>query len=93
MHGVYKAFINGIQDEKKGEGGVVYIKGDSCVYMMPHELTCQKMCKAVESFIANDVDKKFLFTLREVDGVVQLHTVSRKVVLQDLFDKFKSPTT
>ena len=78
MHGIYAAICNGIRDQ--GEGGIVYVKGDECTYMMPCALPSADVRAGVSSFIANDVEKRFFFAVREEAGELQVFTVARAAV-------------
>ena len=49
MHGVFAAFFNGMQ--YRGQGGVVYVKGEECAYCFPNELRSEELRAGVAELV------------------------------------------
>ena len=82
LHGVFKAAMNGIS--VRGNGGFVYVKGDSCAYMFPDELVGQEDIKRKLSTLLSNSEANRMFFVAEVqDGKFNLKAYERTQVLAD----------
>ena len=71
LHGVFKAIINGVNE--RGEGGVLFVKGDGCAYRFVSEFKNDEFRGALTTVIENDEDRHF-FVVEERDK--QLHVLA-----------------
>ena len=71
LHGVFKAILNGLH--QRGEGGVLYVKGDECAYRFVHEFVNLEFRGALETVVDADAGNHF-FVVEERDK--QLHVLA-----------------
>jgi hypothetical protein len=71
LHGVFKAILNGLHE--RGEGGVLYVKGDECAYRFSSEFTNVQFRGALDKVIEDDEGVHF-FVVEERDK--QLHVLA-----------------
>ena len=82
LHGVFKAAINGIHT--RGDGGFVYVKGDSCAYVFPNELNGQEeLKKSLTSLLSHPDAQRMFYVAEERDGNLNLRAYERTQVLAD----------
>lgn len=82
LHGVFKAAINGIHT--RGDGGFVYVKGDSCAYMFPNEMNGQdEIKKSLTSLLSHPDAQRMFYVAEERDGNLNLRAYERTQVLAD----------
>ena len=83
IHGVFKAAINGIHT--RGDGGFVYVKGDSCAYIFPNELNGQDdVKKALGDLLADENAGRMFYVAEEHNGHLNLRAYERTQVLADV---------
>lgn len=83
LHGVFKAAMNGIH--LRGDGGFVYVKGDSCAYMFPRELVGQDDLRdALEEALTNEHASRVFYVVEERDGQLHMLAYPRENVLRDV---------
>lgn len=71
LHGVFKGILNGIHE--KGEGGVLFVKGEECAYRFASEFTnCEFRC-TLKDILEKDGGLHF-FVVEERDK--QLHVLA-----------------
>lgn len=71
LHGVFKALLNGVHE--RGNGGVLYVRGDECAYRFPHEFRDATFRSSLASIVEDDEQRHF-FVVEERDG--QLHVLA-----------------
>ena len=71
LHGVFKAFLNGVHE--RGTGGVVFVRGDLCAYRFPHEFEDATFRGSLEDAVQDDEDAH-VFVVEQRDG--QLHVLA-----------------
>ena len=83
LHGVYKGIINGLHT--RGDGGFLYVKGDECAYMFPHELKNQNDTrKGIESLLQEDESCSKFYVLEERDGHAHIMAYERSTVREEV---------
>ena len=86
LHGVFKAAMNGIHT--RGDGGFVYVKGDSCAYMFPDELVGQDQLRNVLSAIlSTEAARRMFYVAEESDGELKMRAYERAQVLEDALEE------
>lgn len=71
LHGVFKAIVNGVNE--RGEGGVLFVKGNGCAYRFASEFTNNEFRGALTTVVENDENQHF-FVVEERDK--QLHVLA-----------------
>lgn len=71
LHGVFRAILQGVHT--RGEGGVLYVKGDGCAYRFPREFPDDAFRGSLETILEDDEGAHF-FVVEERDG--QLHVLA-----------------
>lgn len=71
LHGVFKGLLNGVHT--RGEGGVLYVKGDLCAYRFPREFPGESIRDTLETILEEHGQQQF-FVVDEKDG--QLHVLA-----------------
>lgn len=71
LHGVFKGILNGISE--RGEGGVLYVKGDECAYRFASEFVNTQFRGSLERILEEDAGFHF-FVVEEKDN--QLHVLA-----------------
>ena len=71
MHGVFKAILNGVH--VRGDGGVLYVRGDECAYRFPREFPDAGFRGSLDTILEED-ERKHFFVVEERDG--QLHVLA-----------------
>ena len=71
LHGVFKGILNGIHD--RGEGGVLFVKGEECAYRFTSEFTNAEFRCALKDILDKDEGLHF-FVVEERDR--QLHVLA-----------------
>lgn len=86
LHGVFKAALNGVH--YRGAGGFVYVKGDECAYMFPHELTHQPDAAAtLGELLQDEKATQVFYVAEERDDQLHLLAYPRERVLSDAFEE------
>ena len=86
LHGVFKAAINGIHT--RGDGGFVYVKGDSCAYMFPNELVGQDQIRDALSVLLSDENaQRMFYVAEEREGNLNVRAYERAQVLKDIVEQ------
>jgi len=80
VHGVFRAALNGVHE--RGTGGFVYVRGDSCAYIFPHELTDQDDLRdtLIDAFAHESADRVF-YVVEERDEKLHVLAYPREHVL------------
>lgn len=81
LHGVFKALLKGARD--RGDGGVLYVKGDECAYRFAHEFRDAGFRKQLEEVLESDDARGLLFVVEERDAALHLLAYPAKQVWAD----------
>lgn len=84
---VYRAIVNGVHT--RGDGGFLFLKGDTCAYMFPHELPPgnAQVREALETQLADDTAASLFYVLEEINGQARLAAFERTEVYGGLRDE------
>ena len=83
IHGVFKAALNGIHE--RGTGGFVFVKGDTCGYMFPHELKGnEQLVETLEELMADEKAERVFYVVEERDNNLHLVAYPRDSVLKEI---------
>ena len=80
MHGVFKGILNGIHE--RGTGGFLYVKGDMCAYMFPHELQVVDARETLQELLADERAEHVFYVLEERDCKLNLLAYPREEVFR-----------
>lgn len=71
LHGIFKAILKGERD--RGTGGFLYVKGDSCAYMYPHELCGQDDARdAIAELLSDENTNTNYYIMEERDSKLHI---------------------
>ena len=82
VHGVFRAILQGVHT--RGDGGVLFVKGDGCAYRFPHEFTDAGFRGSLEGILEEDEGAHF-FVVEERDGQLHVLAYPRAHVADQLF--------
>lgn len=86
VHGVFKAALNGVHE--RGTGGFVYVRGDSCAYLFPHELKGQDDLRdTLIDALADENAHRVFYVVEERDGRLHMLAYPREHVLTALAEE------
>lgn len=90
VHGVFRAAVNGTHE--RGTGGFVYVQGEECAYVFPHELKNQDELQTTLTELLEDTDKaSSVFYVVEVrDERAHLMAYPRDRVLKELMEDMEA---
>ena len=80
LHGVFKALLNGVH--QRGDGGVLYVKGDECAYRFPGEFSNATFRGSLEEALTENGASHF-FVVEEKDAQLHLLAYSKKRVMEE----------
>jgi hypothetical protein len=80
LHGVFKAILNGFYG--RGDGGVLYVKGEECAYRFPHEFPDATFRDGLESLLS-DNGKRYFYVVEEKDGHLHVLAYERQRVIEE----------
>lgn len=63
----YVELLNGV--EKKGDGGVLYVKDGRAAYVLPSEFEEPRFRGGIETLLSKSESKELYYVVREVPGV------------------------
>lgn len=90
LHGVFKALINGVQ--VRGEGGVLFVKGDECVYCFPSDFE-NTVFRGQLSDTLSDAGSENFFVVEERDATFHVLAYPKARVWGELGDAVATNTT
>ena len=90
LHGVFKALLNGVH--ARGDGGVLYVRGDECAYRFTREFTDAAFRGTLETVLEDDARKHF-FVVEERDGQLHVLAYPKERVWQEALAPNVAPTT
>ena len=79
MNPLFKAYLNGIMT--RGNGGVVYVKGDMCGYVFPKDFSDPSFRGTLETLVEEQSDK--VMVVEERDGSMNVHVYEKKELMSD----------
>lgn len=83
MSGIFRHIVYGAST--RGSGGFLYVKGDECAYMFPHELQRQHdMQTVLEEMLQNDAENDSYIVVEERDGKLHMLAYEKARVLQEV---------
>ena len=84
IHGVFRAALNGIHE--RGNGGFVFVKGDECAYMFPHEIAAKNkdMASTLEEMLSDEKAQRVFYVVEERDSALHVLAYPRDTVLKDM---------
>lgn len=90
VHGVFRAALNGVHE--RGDGGFVFVKGDSCAYMFPRELQGQPALAETLTELLEDREKadRVFYVVNQTETQLHLVAYPRDRVLQDLMTPYQT---
>ena len=90
VHGVFRAALNGTHE--RGAGGFVYVKGEECAYVFPHELKNQEELQTTLTELLEDTEKAscVFYVVEERDGKAHLMAYPRDRVLKELMEEVEA---
>ena len=80
-HGAYRAILQGVHT--RGEGGVLFVKGEECAYRFPREFPDEAFRGSLETILEED-DGAHFFIVEERDGCLHLRACPRTHVAEEL---------
>lgn len=89
--GVYRAALNGL--EERGEGGVVYMRGDECGYVLPDEVSRADVAEGLRGLLADEQSKTLFYLLVERDGRVDVHAFRRDQAIAEVHKAMKGSSS
>lgn len=96
MSGIFKALLNGLHE--RGDGGFLYVRGEDCVYMFPHELHNQDALRdGLQELLEGDAAHTVFYVAEEISGNAHVLAYPRatvhEVVQKEILDSSpnKSP--
>ena len=87
LHGVFKAIVNGVNE--RGEGGVLFVKGDGCAYRFVSEFANDEFRGALTTVVENDENQHF-FVVEERDKQLHVLAYPKTRVWSDLLNEVNS---
>lgn len=78
---IFKALLNGLQ--QRGPNGVLYVCGDMCGYMLPHEFPDKSFCIAIEQMLLAEGTDNF-FVVEERDANLHVFAYPKSRVWADV---------
>jgi hypothetical protein len=87
LHGVFKGILNGINE--RGDGGVLFVKGDECAYRFASEFTNEEFRGALSTVLEND-DNQHFFVVEERDKQLNVLAYPKTRVWSDLLKNAES---
>ena len=91
MHGVFKALINGVHE--KGEGGVLWVRGELCTYCFPDDFSNAEFCAGLKAMLAKPEATTLFFVVNEKDGVAHVVAYPRVNVYKQCHDELTDDAT
>ena len=89
LHGVYRGILNGIKE--RGEGGFLYVKGEECAYLFPHELKYQKEAsEGLSDLLQGENAKSVFYVAVEKDGKMDILACPREEVWKEIGKEISS---
>lgn len=83
LHGVFRAAIQGMHD--RGTGGFVYVKGEHCGYIFPHELQGQDEARdAMQDLLTDEASTENIFVMENRDEKLHVLAYSKEVIKKAL---------
>lgn len=89
--GVYRAALNGL--EERGEGGVVYMRGDECGYVFPDEVSRADVAEGLRGLLADEQSRTLFYLLVERDGRVDVHAFRRDQAIVEVHKAMKASSS
>lgn len=80
LHGVFKGILNGVHE--RGDGGVLYVKGDACAYRFPNEFADEGIRDSLTTILEEHGTRQF-FVVDEKDGQLHVLAYSKQHVLDE----------
>ena len=66
MHGVFTALINGLHE--KGEGGVLWVRGETCAYCFPDDFGNDEFASGLKMMLSKPQSRTLFLVVNETDG-------------------------
>lgn len=89
LQNISKAILNG--RHLRGDGGVLYVKGDSCAYRFPSEFTDAGFRGALEDILEEDGQDHF-FIVEEKEGRLHVRACEKSRVWDEVFGNMVQTT-
>jgi hypothetical protein len=86
-HGVYRGLFNGVH--LRGDGGVLYVRGDECAYRFANEMTefAEEFRAGLQTLVDADVGRQMFYVVDHTDGALQVRACSREAARLALVDE------
>ena len=81
MHGVFTALINGVHE--KGEGGVLWVRGDTCKYCFPKEFTNKEFVSGLELMLSRPHATSHFFVVTQKEDKMDVMAYPRTRVYEE----------
>lgn len=81
MHGVFTALVNGFHD--KGEGGVLWVKGDTCTYCFPEDFGNEKFADGLKMLLRDPHSQSIFLVVNQHDHSMEVVAYLRKRVYDE----------
>jgi hypothetical protein len=81
MNKLFKALLNGIH--QRGDGGVLYVKGEECGYLFPREFKDATFRGHLEELLQGERAHEVYFAVEERDSNMHVLAYPKSQVLQE----------
>ena len=88
LHGIFKAILNGVHT--RGEGGVLYVKGEECAYHFPREFGSEDFRGSLET-VLEDGGREHFYVVEEKDGQLHVLAYPKQRVLEEALQSVSPP--
>ena len=89
LHGVFKALLKGTID--RGEGGVLFVRGDECAYRFPSEFQDQNFATNLQDLVDERAD--LFFVVEEREGSLHVVAYEKERVHREVAESIAAGTS